>query len=72
VAATEAGYTDRMLVFTRKAGEAVRIGDDIELSVVEIGASTIRLGIDAPRAVRIIRSELSPARDGGKDGVTTP
>ena len=62
-----------MLVFTRRAGEAVRIGDDIELSVVEIGESTIRLGIDAPRAVRVLRSELSPASDAGlKDGVKTP
>lgn len=52
-----------MLVITRKIGEQIRIGDDVTLTVVKIGSGGVRLGIDAPEALGIARSELAaPAR----------
>ncbi len=47
-----------MLVLSRKPGERILIGDDIAVTVVRIGPNTVRLGIDAPRAMNIVRDEL--------------
>ena len=47
-----------MLVLTRKAGEGIRIGDDITLKIVEIKGGGIRIGIDAPRDKKIYRQEV--------------
>jgi carbon storage regulator len=51
-----------MLVVSRKRGEAVCIGDDIIVSVLESRGGTVRLGIDAPKQVLILREELRNAR----------
>ncbi len=50
-----------MLVLTRRVGEKVLIGDDIELTVLEVKGDSIRLGIDAPRSTRIQRAEIVAA-----------
>jgi carbon storage regulator len=50
-----------MLVLSRRVGERVRIGDDIELVVVEVKGDVVRLGIEAPRGVAIYRQELYEA-----------
>ena len=47
-----------MLVLTRKLGESIQIGDDIIVTVLRIKGNSIRLGIDAPTQVRIIRREM--------------
>lgn len=47
-----------MLVLSRKPGEAIRIGDDIEVSIIEVRGDTVRIGINAPRSVDIFRKEL--------------
>ena len=47
-----------MLVLSRKSGERILIGDDITVTIVRIGPNTVRLGIDAPREMNIIREEL--------------
>lgn len=47
-----------MLVLTRKIGEKILIGDDITLTVVDIGPGRMKLGISAPPQHRILRSEL--------------
>jgi carbon storage regulator len=47
-----------MLVLSRKPGERILIGDDIALTVVRIGPNTVRLGIEAPRDMNIVREEL--------------
>jgi carbon storage regulator len=47
-----------MLVISRKAGEKIHIGDDIELTLVSVKGSCVRLAIDAPRDVVILRGEL--------------
>lgn len=47
-----------MLVLTRKQNEGILIGDDILISVINIEGDKIRLGIEAPKNVRVIREEL--------------
>jgi carbon storage regulator len=47
-----------MLVLTRKSEEAIKLGDSITITVVEIKGNKVRLGIDAPDGVRIYRKEL--------------
>lgn len=59
-----------MLVLSRKVGERIVIGDDVEVTVVRLGPSRVRLGIVAPEGKRIIRSELldqSPGDSGPGD-----
>jgi len=47
-----------MLVLSRKQLEALRIGDTVEVTVLEIRGGRVRLGICAPRDVRVMRREL--------------
>lgn len=47
-----------MLVLTRKKGESVLIGDNIEISVLEIIGDSVKIGIKAPEEVGILRKEL--------------
>ena len=47
-----------MLTLTRSVGETIRIGDDIEVHVVEVRGGTVRLGFKAPREVPIHREEV--------------
>jgi carbon storage regulator len=51
-----------MLVLTRKLMERLFIGDDICVTVVRLEGGQVRLGIDAPREVSVIRAELVPER----------
>jgi carbon storage regulator CsrA len=51
-----------MLVLTRKLNQRVQIGDDITITVLRVKGNTVRLGIEAPRGVRVLRAEL-PAFD---------
>ena len=47
-----------MLVLTRRLGEAITIGDNVKLIVVEIDGNQVKLGIEAPREIEIYREEL--------------
>jgi carbon storage regulator len=47
-----------MLVLSRRAGESIMIGDDIEIRVLTIASDKIRLGIRAPREVPVYRNEI--------------
>ena len=47
-----------MLALTRRTGQAVRIGPDIEVRVIRIDGDRVVLGFDAPREIAVIRSEL--------------
>jgi carbon storage regulator len=47
-----------MLTISRRAGERILIGDDIVIEVVETSGGNVRLGITAPRELRIYREEL--------------
>ncbi len=47
-----------MLILTRRPGERILIGDEIEVVVLDSTSHQVRLGIEAPRAVHVLRSEL--------------
>jgi len=47
-----------MLVLTRKLDEAIQIGDDIKITILRVKGNTVRIGIEAPREVRVVRDEL--------------
>jgi carbon storage regulator len=45
-------------VLTRRDSESVMIGDDIEITVLEVAGAAVRIGISAPRSVKVLRSEI--------------
>lgn len=47
-----------MLVLTRKPGEAILIGDDIRITLINIKGHSVRVGIECPKEVKILREEL--------------
>lgn len=47
-----------MLVVTRKKGESILIGDDIEITIAKIDDGSVKIAISAPRNVNILRKEL--------------
>jgi carbon storage regulator len=47
-----------MLVLTRKRSQTIRIGDQIVVKVIQIGKRTVKVGIEAPAEVKVLRSEL--------------
>ena len=47
-----------MLILTRRIGESIAIGNDIVITLVAVSGNQVRLGIDAPRAVRVLRQEI--------------
>lgn len=51
-----------MLVLTRKLMEKLYIGDNICVTVVRLEGGQVRLGIEAPREVAVVRAELVPER----------
>lgn len=49
-----------MLVLSRKPGQKIHIGDNITITIVEIQGNRVRLALEAPNDVRILRAELTP------------
>ena len=47
-----------MLVVSRRIGETLRIADDILVTIVDLKGNQVRLGIDAPADVTVLREEL--------------
>ena len=47
-----------MLVLTRRVGESLLIGEDTELKILFVGKNQVRVGIEAPQEIRILRKEL--------------
>jgi carbon storage regulator len=47
-----------MLVLSRRAGESVVLGEDVTITVLEVRGDVVRIGIDAPRSLKVHRSEL--------------
>lgn len=56
-----------MLILQRRPGESLRIGEEIEITVVAIEGGKVRLAVSAPKDVTILRSELIGARDANLD-----
>jgi carbon storage regulator len=57
-----------MLVLTRKRAETIQIGDHIYIKVIRTGRTSVKIGIEAPANVRVIRGELLE----GPDQAATP
>jgi carbon storage regulator len=49
-----------MLVLSRKAKQTIRIGSDVVLTVVSVQGNRVKIGIEAPKHVRVVRQELLP------------
>ena len=47
-----------MLIITRKKGESIMIGDDIEITISKIEDCSVKIGIEAPKNINILRREL--------------
>ena len=47
-----------MLILNRKPGESIIIGEDIEITVLEVEENRVKIGIDAPRDINILRKEI--------------
>ena len=47
-----------MLILARKTGESIKIGDNITLEVISVAGNTVKIGIEAPKEVGILRKEL--------------
>lgn len=64
-----------MLVLTRKPMETIKIGDNVVLKVICTGTKSVRIGIEAPASVRILRGELAeypPAADSLRADLVPP
>lgn len=58
-----------MLVLTRKINEEIRIGDNITVTILKVRGQIVRVGIEAPKDVRILRSELNTDDSEGASSV---
>ena len=60
-----------MLILTRRVGETLKIGEDIEVTVLGLRGGQVRIGINAPRDVAVHREEILSSRD-AQEGLTRP
>lgn len=61
-----------MLILQRKKEQTLNIGDNISITVLEIGNDWVKLAIDAPRDISILRSELLEAASANQEAVSLP
>jgi carbon storage regulator len=61
-----------MLILTRRAGEAVRIGDEIEVTVMAVNGSQVRIGISAPRDIAVDREEIAERKRRDREAAGLP
>ena len=52
-----------MLVLTRKRAETIHVGQDILIKVIRTGRTSVKIGIEAPANVRVVRGELLDGHD---------
>jgi len=51
-----------MLILTRRAGEVIKIGEDVEVEVLGIKGNQVRIGVKAPKETRVDREEIARRR----------
>lgn len=59
-----------MLILTRRAGETLRIGDDVEVTVMAVNGSQVRIGIKAPKHVVVDREEIAERKRRDREAAT--
>jgi carbon storage regulator len=59
-----------MLILRRKKNESILIGDNIRITIIECAADGVRVAIDAPKQISILREELSEAEQTNKTALT--
>jgi carbon storage regulator len=60
-----------MLVMSRREGEVILIGDEIEIVITHIGRSRVKVGIQAPRAMSVVAREVKLVRDENRAAAQT-
>jgi len=60
-----------MLILQRKVGQSIYIGEDIVVTVQEISSDKVKISIDAPKDIKIIRDELKCAEISNKEALTS-
>jgi len=60
-----------MLVLTRKKNEVIQIGQQIVIKVISTGRGKVKLGIDAPANIRVLRAELAKLVEAAAPAVET-
>ena len=50
-----------MLILSRKTNEKIMIGEDISISIIEIRGDQVRIGVDAPKSIKVFRQEVFDA-----------
>jgi carbon storage regulator len=68
---------DAMLVLSRKVGEKILIGNEISVTVVRVGQGAVRIGVEAPDDLAIVREEIKrsaqvESRDANEANITAP
>lgn len=58
-----------MLILHRKKGETLLVGDNIRITVTETGSDGVKLAIEAPKSIRILRGELEEAAKVNQESV---
>jgi carbon storage regulator len=60
-----------MLILTRRAGETLRIGEEVEVTVMAINGAQVRIGIKAPRSVVVDREEIAERKRRDREALTS-
>lgn len=60
-----------MLILQRKKGQSLTVGENITVTVSEIGSDWVKLAVDAPKELLILRSELQEAAEENKEAAKT-
>ncbi|MGN1482011.1 carbon storage regulator CsrA [Porcipelethomonas sp.] len=55
-----------MLILSRKSGESLLINEEIEIKIIEVSGDKVKIGIEAPKNVKILRKELSQTMESNK------
>jgi carbon storage regulator len=56
-----------MLILTRRTGETLRIGDEVEVTIMAVNGSQVRIGIKAPRDIAVDREEIAERKQRERD-----
>lgn len=59
-----------MLILRRRAGETLLIGNDVKITVMDVYEGGVRIAIDAPKSIPVLRSELLQVADANRDAVS--